>query len=251
MQFGARSRSVREAAQPVPLLARPRTELRDDRLPRREQLRDRSFDARLQGEPCLIVHEAQSRGVHGVIHRDVPRACPRRERSRVRLDRTAQEIARYDALLNERVAAFDDQIALLCSIPGIQRTAAIEIFAEGKALKKVVMSIVTDSTPVEAPKDPARCNVFQLYSLFATPAEKEALATRYRAGGMGYGEVKQLLFEKIDTSFAPARQKRKELAAHPEQVEAVLRRGAERARAEARKTMALVREAVGFRPQAD
>jgi len=122
----------------------------------------------------------------------------------------------------------------------------IEIFAEGNALKKVVMSIVTDSTPVEAPKDPDKCNVFALYSLFATDEEKAALAARYRAGGMGYGEAKKLLLEKINEHFAAARDKRKELAAQPERVEAILRKGAERARAEARQTMALVRRAVGF-----
>ncbi len=124
----------------------------------------------------------------------------------------------------------------------------IDIFAEGKTLKKQVMSIVTDSTPVEAPKDPAKCTVFHLYGLFATGAEQAALAERYRAGGMGYGEVKQMLLEKIDTFFAPAREKRKQLVSEPERVEAALRRGAEKARAEARKTMALVREAVGFKP---
>src|SRR5438067_5196282 len=65
----------------------------------------------------------------------------------------------------------------------------IEIFAEGKPLLKTVRSIVTDSTPVADPKDPDRCTVFALYSLFATPEEKEALAGRYRAGGMGYGDA--------------------------------------------------------------
>ena len=123
----------------------------------------------------------------------------------------------------------------------------IEIFAEGNALKKTVMSIVTDSTPVEAPKDPEKCNVFALYSLFATDEEKAALAARYRAGGFGYGESKKMLLEKINEHFAAARAKRKELAAQPERVEAILRQGAERARAEARKTMALVRKAVGMK----
>jgi tryptophanyl-tRNA synthetase len=123
----------------------------------------------------------------------------------------------------------------------------IEIFAEDNALKKTVMGIVTDSTPVEAPKNPETCNVFALYSLFATEEEKAALAARYRAGGMGYGEAKKLLLEKINTHFAPAREKRKQLAANPEYVEEVLRRGAQRARAEARKTMAIVRRAVGMK----
>jgi tryptophanyl-tRNA synthetase len=125
----------------------------------------------------------------------------------------------------------------------------IDIFAEGKPLQKVVMGIVTDSLPVEAPKDPDASHLFTLYGLFATDEEKAALAARFRAGGMGYGEAKKLLLEKINAYFGPARQKRKELAAHPEQVEAVLTRGAERARAEARRTMALAREAVGMKPQ--
>src|SRR5262249_14304526 len=124
----------------------------------------------------------------------------------------------------------------------------IEIFAEGKALKNTVMKIVTDSKTVAEPKDPEQCNVFALYSLFANEQEKAALAARYRAGGMRYGEAKQLLLEKIDAHFGPARERRKELAKQPEVVEAVLRRGAQRARAEARQTMALVREAIGMKP---
>lgn len=124
----------------------------------------------------------------------------------------------------------------------------IEIFAEGKPLKKTVMSIVTDSSKVEDPKDPERCNVFALYSLFATADEKAALAARYRAGGMGYGEAKQALLAKIEEYFAAARAKRKELTARPDYVEEVLRKGAQRARAEAQATMAQVREAVGMKP---
>ena len=127
------------------------------------------------------------------------------------------------------------------------RNNAIEIFAEGKALKKTVMGIVTDSKTVEEPKDPATCNVFALYSLFATPAEKEEMAARYRAGGMGYGVAKQALLEKIDATFGPAREKRKELVARPDFVEDVLRDGARKARAEALKTMELVRQATGLR----
>jgi tryptophanyl-tRNA synthetase len=125
----------------------------------------------------------------------------------------------------------------------------IEIFAEGKALSKTVMSIVTDSTPVADPKDPNKCNVFALYSLFATDEEREALAARYRAGGMGYGDAKKMLLEKIDKYFAPARERRKELAKDLDQVEAVLRDGAKRARAEAQKTMEKVRQAVGMKPR--
>ncbi|MCE9534565.1 MAG: tryptophan--tRNA ligase [Planctomycetes bacterium] len=122
----------------------------------------------------------------------------------------------------------------------------IEIFADGKPLKKSVMGIVTDATPVEAPKDPEKCTVFTLYKLFATPEELAALADRYCAGGMGYGEAKALLLAKIDAFFGPFRERRKQLAMDSTYVEDVLRDGARRARAEAMETMAMVRAAVGF-----
>jgi tryptophanyl-tRNA synthetase len=124
---------------------------------------------------------------------------------------------------------------------------AIEIFAEGKALKKPIMAIVTDSSKVEDPKDPEKCTVFALYSLFATAEEQAALAARYRAGGMGYGEAKSALLAKVDAYFQPFRKKRKQLAANPDYVEDALRKGATRAREAARETMKLVREAVGMK----
>ena len=123
----------------------------------------------------------------------------------------------------------------------------IEIFAEGAALKNAVMKIVTDSTPVEAPKDPEKDNVFALYALLARPEERDELARRYRSGGTGYGEAKKLLIEKIDETFRPARERRRELEKHPERVEQALASGAERAGAIARETMRQVREAVGIR----
>ncbi len=125
----------------------------------------------------------------------------------------------------------------------------IEIFAEGKPLQKSVMGIVTDSTSVADPKDPGKCTVFALYSLFASEEEKEALAARYRAGGMGYGEAKKLLLEKINGFFGPLRERRRQLAADLPAIERVLAEGARRARAEAQQTMALVREAVGMKPR--
>lgn len=123
----------------------------------------------------------------------------------------------------------------------------IDIFAEGKPLKKVVMSIVTDSTPLEAPKDPTTCNVFALYSLFASDAEKAELSAKYRAGGMGYGTAKTLLLEKIESFFANARARRVDLVKNLDHVEAVLQQGAAKARTEAQKTMDLARRAVGVR----
>ncbi|MEY4393081.1 MAG: tryptophan--tRNA ligase [Gemmataceae bacterium] len=125
----------------------------------------------------------------------------------------------------------------------------IEIFAEGKPLEKRIMGIVTDSTPVESPKDPTRCNVFALYSLFASEAEKTALEQKYRSGGMGYGEAKKALLAKVNEHFSAAREKRKELASRPGEVEDILKAGARRAREEARATIRLVRRAVGMKDE--
>jgi tryptophanyl-tRNA synthetase len=125
----------------------------------------------------------------------------------------------------------------------------IDIFAEGGPLKKAVMGIKTDSKPLGTPLDPESCTVFTLYSLVASEEEKAALAERYRAGAIGYGEAKKLLLEKLNAYFGPFRERRRELAARPDYVEDVLREGARRARAEARQTMELVREAVGMCPR--
>jgi tryptophanyl-tRNA synthetase len=123
----------------------------------------------------------------------------------------------------------------------------IDIFAEGKPLEKTVMSIKTDSTPMGQPLDPGPCNVFGLYSLFATDAEKAALAEQYRAGTIGFGGAKKLLKEKIDAYFGPFRARRKELAARPDTVEDILREGAKRARIETQRTMEKVYKATGLR----
>ncbi len=122
----------------------------------------------------------------------------------------------------------------------------IEIFKEGKPLKKQVMKIVTDSKELEDPKDPDTCNVFALYKLFATEAERAELAERYRVGGMGYGHAKTELLGKINEYFGPMREKRAELAANMDYVNDVLRQGAEKASALARETLQKARRAVGL-----
>ncbi len=123
---------------------------------------------------------------------------------------------------------------------------AIEIFATGKELKKSVMGIVSDSKTLEEPKDPATCNVFQIYKLFLSKLEREALEARYRAGGLGYGDVKKELLAAVESYFAPYRAERERLLAAPQEVEAVLADGARRARTIARATLARVRDACGL-----
>jgi tryptophanyl-tRNA synthetase len=121
----------------------------------------------------------------------------------------------------------------------------IELFLPENALRKKIMSIVTDSTPVEAPKDPAKSAIVSLYRLFATPDMVASMECDFRAGGVGYGEFKKRLFAVIWESFAPMRQRRAKLEADADYVDRVLAEGALRARAIAQQTMARVRRAVG------
>jgi tryptophanyl-tRNA synthetase len=123
----------------------------------------------------------------------------------------------------------------------------IDIFMDEKALRKRIMGIVTDSTPLEAPKDPEGSYLVELYRLFASPEQVEEMKASFRAGGTGYGHYKQQLFDTIWTYFAPMRQRREELLADPGQVDEILRRGADRASTVARETMDRVRTAVGLR----
>ena len=125
----------------------------------------------------------------------------------------------------------------------------LPIFEEGKALRKKMMAIVTDSTPVDQPKNPDTCNLFALYTLFATPQEIHDLDQRYRQGGLAYGHVKEELFQKMETYFAKARDERKRLAGDKKQVEMWLQQGAERARAVIRPTLVAARQACGLNPE--
>lgn len=122
----------------------------------------------------------------------------------------------------------------------------IALFSNDAELKKEVMGIVTDSTPLEKPMKPDNCNVFKLYSYFASPTEIENLRDRYLAGGFGYGNAKKTLLKKLHEVLDPFRQKRVELKGNMDYVEEVLIKGAKKARAEAQKTLAEIREKVGL-----
>jgi tryptophanyl-tRNA synthetase len=108
------------------------------------------------------------------------------------------------------------------------------------------MSIVTDSTPLEDPKDPERDNVFALIKLFADDAKREEIAAAYRAGGYGYGHAKKELLGLITDYFAEARERRKDLAERPDYVRDVLRDGARKAHRRADAVMERVREHTGL-----
>jgi len=122
----------------------------------------------------------------------------------------------------------------------------IDIFGAEKETRKRVMSIVTDSTPVEAPKDLARSTIFELYSLFATKNEIAEMRERFQKGGTGYGDFKKELFEKLWLYFAPMRKRREEILADKSYIDNVLSRGAKRANEVADVVMKRVRAAVGL-----
>lgn len=143
-----------------------------------------------------------------------------------------------------------DDVAVVPGIDGQKMSKSygntIGIFDEGKTLKKKVMSIVTDSTPLDEPKDPESCNVFALIKLFTDEDKQNEIAENYRTGGYGYGHAKKELLQLITEGFADARARRKELEARPDYVRDVLQSGAARARETVEPVMARVREATGL-----
>ena len=122
----------------------------------------------------------------------------------------------------------------------------IDIFLSEKELKKQVMSIVTDSTPLEAPKDPTKDNVFAIYKLVAAPEQTEALRQRYLAGNFGYGHAKQELLSVLIERYKGVRERFQYLA-HPEELEQILEDGESRARLVARDVLSRIRGKLGFR----
>lgn len=122
----------------------------------------------------------------------------------------------------------------------------IELFADDKELKRQIWSIVTDSATVAESKDPDKSNLYAILKLFCTAEEQAAWADRFRNGGLGYGEVKQAIFDKYMQLLGPARARRKQLEKRTDYVEEVLRRGAAQARTVGFPLMRQVRDAVGI-----
>jgi len=145
-----------------------------------------------------------------------------------------------------------DEVAVVPGLDGRKMSKSygneIGLWLAPKALRKRVMRIVTDSTPMEEPKDPDTDNVFQLYALFATGEQTEDLRRRYLEGGFGYGHAKQELWEVMDALLAEPRERYHQWMARPDRLEAVLADGARRARAAAERTLARVRSRAGILP---
>jgi tryptophanyl-tRNA synthetase len=140
-------------------------------------------------------------------------------------------------------------------IPGIDgekmsksRNNFIDIFLPEKELKKQVMKIVTDTKGLDDEKDPDTCNIFQLYRLLATEEQQESMRENYKTKGYGYGHAKTALLDLILTRFEKERERYNYFEANPDEVDAILAKGAERARKIARETLNRVRKSVGFYP---
>jgi len=122
----------------------------------------------------------------------------------------------------------------------------INIFLPKKQLKKQIFSIVTDSTPLEDPKDPDTCNAFKIFALLASEAEIAEMRENYTNGGWGYGHTKNAILEKILTDFAEAREKFDFYMNNPDQLDEILIKGAEKASNVANKVLTRVRSKVGY-----
>lgn len=143
-----------------------------------------------------------------------------------------------------------EEVAVVPGIDGQKMSKSynniIELFGPEKQMRKKIMSIKTDSTPMEAPKNPDTCNVFALYKLFAANDEIAEMRANYEGGNYGYGHAKQALCEKYLEHFAEARERRAKLQ-RADLVEDILREGAKKARETAAMVLERVRNAVGLR----
>lgn len=148
-------------------------------------------------------------------------------------------------------AMIQPEVAVIPGVDGRKMSKSYDnvlpIFAPSKALRKRVMSIVTDSRPMEAPKDPETCNVFNIYKFFATAEEVAEMRALYARGGFGYGQVKQALFDVLERNFGEARSKYDAFVKDEAYLEKMLLEGAEKARAMGAPLMRKVRKAVGVR----
>jgi tryptophanyl-tRNA synthetase len=122
----------------------------------------------------------------------------------------------------------------------------IPLFAPEKTLNKTIMRVVTDSQPIEAPKDPDTSQIYLLYKLFAAKEEQAALAARYRAGGMGWGEAKEELFRAANRELAPMRERYDAIMGDIPALDKILAQGAEKARPIAAATVKRFRKAAGI-----
>jgi len=160
------------------------------------------------------------------------------------------ETVKVPGILKLPQAFIQDTTAVVPGVDGQKMSKSynntIELFADDAATKKKIMGIKSDSTPLEAPKDPAASPIHALLALFASESEMAEIDRTFREGGKGYGHYKQQLLELFHATFDGARARRKELEGDRAYVEKVLTDGAEKARGYAAPIMKQVREATGL-----
>ncbi len=148
-------------------------------------------------------------------------------------------------------AIIRDDTAVIAGLDGQKMSKSynntLPIFGEEKPLKKLIMKILSDSTPVEDPKPTEGSTILSLYKLFASEAGYSTMIADYQNGGIGYGDLKKRLAEAYWDYFTPMRARREEILADPGYVDEVLAAGALRAREEASKVLGRIRLAVGLR----
>lgn len=161
---------------------------------------------------------------------------------------------RFNFLFGETLKIPEDRImedaGIIPGIDGMKMSKSygnsIDIFLEGKDLKERIMSIVTDSAPVDVPKDPDTNNVYNLLKFFVSPKENDEWRDRFKKGGLKYVEAKKRLITALDETFGAAREKRKELLTRKSEVLDILKEGAGKAKETAGTTLERVRKAVGL-----
>ncbi|WP_201592908.1 tryptophan--tRNA ligase [Psychrobacter fozii] len=167
---------------------------------------------------------------------------------------------RYKTLFTLPSAVVDDNIPLLTGLDGRKMSKSygntIPLFGDSnpqvsaeKQMHKAIMKIVTNSQLPEEPKDPDDSAIFEIYKAFATPEEIADMRENF-AAGIGWGDAKKALFEKINNEIAPFRERYQELMANPKELEEILQMGAEKARRHSRKQLDKTRRAIGIRPLA-
>jgi tryptophanyl-tRNA synthetase len=180
----------------------------------------------------------------------VPVGSDQKQHVEVTRDIAQKFNAQFGRVFTIPEALIRDEVAVVPGIDGQKMSKSynnqIEIFGDEQEIRSRIMRIVTDSKTVAEPKDPEKCNVFALLKLFLSEKERDEIASRYRAGGVSYAEMKKFLFERLWEYFAPFRKRRQELKQNLDYVEDVLRKGAQRAREEAQKTLYTARRAVGL-----
>lgn len=170
------------------------------------------------------------------------------------LEFTRDVASRFNAKMGNIFVLPEDKIdEAVMLIPGTDghkmsksRNNTIDVFEDEKGLRKRIMEIASDSTPLEDPKNPDNCNVFRLYSLLADDDEILRMHSNYLAGGYGYGHAKQALFELILTKFKKEREAYAYYMHHTEEVDSILKSGANKAKAVAEKVMSRVRISLGY-----